>query len=161
MESLKDIKNWISVSNEASETHQKYLWFYPSLPGMEIVKAEKGFMAKQEGVFKIQRGIPYDYWPELIPANFMGGALAEKQYIRNYLTIPVASLNHHVNGRVMVRYKVDQIGLISEITLLKTLGFGLDEVAINLVKSFPPLNPATYNGIPIPSYIVREFDFSF
>ena len=128
---------------------------------MEIVKSEKGYITKQEGVFKIQRGIPYDYWPELIPATFIGGAIVEKQYIRNYLTLPTISIDKHVTGKVMVRYKVDHLGLISDITVLKTLGFGLDEIAVDLVKSYPPLNPATYNGVPIPSYIVREFDFSF
>jgi antitoxin component YwqK of YwqJK toxin-antitoxin module len=154
-------KNWIIVSNDASETHQKHLWFYPSLPGMEIVKTFKGPMKKQEALFKIQRAVAYDYWPELIPAKFVGGNVVEKDYIRKYLTIPKKSLDKHVNGKVLVRYKIDHIGLVSEIVVLKSIGFGLDEVAIDMVKSFPPLNPATYNGIPIESYVVREFDFSY
>lgn len=155
------LEDWVSISNPNSETHQKYLWFYPPFPGMEIVKTEKGLMGKKEAMFKIQRAIPYDYWPEIIPAKFMGGNIVEKDYIRKYLTIPKKSLDKHVKGSVLLRYKVDQLGLISDIVVLKTLGFGLDEVAIDMVKGFPPLDPATFNGIPISSYVVREFDFKY
>ncbi|MGB0391239.1 MAG: energy transducer TonB, partial [Salibacteraceae bacterium] len=155
------VKNWAIVANEGSETHQKHLWFYPPLPGMEIVKTYKGLMGKEEGLFKIRRAVAYDYWPELIPAKFVGGNIVEKDYIRKNLTIPKKSLDKHVNGKVLVRYKIDHLGLISDIVVLKSIGFGLDEVAVDMVKSFPPLNPATYNGIPIESYVVREFDFSY
>lgn len=154
-------EDWIIVSNDKKETHQKHLWFYPPFPGMEIVKTYEGVVDKKEAVFMVQRGIPYGYWPELVPAKFIGGNVVEKDYIRKYLTSSKKSLDHPVNGKVLVRYKVDQLGLVSEITVLKSLGFGLDEMAIDMVKAFPPLNAATYNGIPIESYVVREFDFKY
>ena len=154
-------EGWIAVYNPKSETHQKRIAFYPYLPGMEIVTSGHGPIQKNEGMFEVQRAIPYNYWPELISAKFQNGAYEEKEYIRKHLTTNKPNLKHHVSGKVLIRYKVNQIGLISDIVVLKTLGFGLDEVAVNMVKAFPPLSPATLNGIPIDSYIVREFDFSY
>ena len=154
-------EDWIKVLNPTKETHQKRMWFYPALPGMEIIEQSLGFIGQKEGMFHVQRNIPYNYWPELIPAQFDGGNIAEKEYIRKYLTIPDSSIDKHVNGKVLLRYKVDHIGLLSEIVVLKSVGFGLDEVAIDMIKSFPPQNPATFNGIPIPSYVIREFDFKY
>ena len=154
-------KKWVKVLNKDSETHQKLIWFYPPLPGITILQDKQGLMELEEGVFEVLRGTKYTYWPELKQSKFIGGDIAEKEYIRTHLNVPKTSLNRHVNGRVILRYKVSEMGLISDITLLKTLGFGLDEVAVNLLKSFPPLSPATYNGIPIPSYVVREVDFNY
>lgn len=154
-------EDWITVHNPKSETHQKYMFFYPPFPGMEIVDIGHGPVARNEGMFEVQRAIPYSYWPRLIPAKFESGNFEEKEYIRKHLTRLNPSLNKHIDGKVLLRYKIDHLGLISDIVLLKSVGFGLDEVAINMVKAFPPLTPATLNGIPIPSYIVREFDFKY
>ncbi len=154
-------KGWVSVHNTKSETHQKRLFFYPPFPGMEIVDIGYGPVARNEGMFEVQRAIPYSYWPELIPAKFQNGNFEEKDYIRKNLSNLNVNQDHHVDGSVLVRYKIDHIGLISDIVVLKSVGFGLDEIAVNLVKAFPPLTPASFNGIPIPSYIVREFDFNY
>tara|TARA_R110002050_G_scaffold149463_1_gene276030 strand:- start:66798 stop:68510 length:1713 start_codon:yes stop_codon:yes gene_type:complete len=154
-------KDWVTVKNEEVNANQKLLWFYPDLPGMEITKMNLDFADQQEHIFAIQRETAYGYWPELIPAEMEGGAAMEKIYIANNLIIPKEALKQHVNGSVLLRYKVDELGLISDVVVLKSLGLGLDESATDIIKSLPPLNSATFNGIPIPSYVVRQIDFKF
>jgi TonB family protein len=151
--------NWIQVENMESHAHQIHMRFYANFPGMELVSSDKDPRDKQEMLFATKRKLGYRYWPELIPAQMTGGLYAEKEYIRKHLIIPETALDKNMEGSVMLRYKVDELGLISEVVILKSLGFGLDEAAVNIIKSFPPLNSATYNGIPIPSYVVREIDF--
>lgn len=152
-------KNWITIRNETYHAHQKYLWFYPDWPGTELLNTRDSYAAKGEGMFLVQRGTSYNYAPELIPAQMDGGLSAEKDYIRKNLKIPELAKSKHIDGSVLLRYKIDQFGMISEVVILKSIGFGLDEAAVNVIKSFPPLNAATFNGIPIPSYEVREIDF--
>jgi antitoxin component YwqK of YwqJK toxin-antitoxin module len=154
-------KDWITIENTETHSHQKHLWFYPRIPGMEIIESKMSFQNKKELVFPVKRNIGYKYWPELNPAEFEGGNFAEKEYIRTNLHLPKLTEGTKINGSVLLRYKVDPLGLISEITVLKSLGYGLNQAAINVIKSFPPVNAATYNGIPINSYIVREIDFKF
>ncbi len=152
--------DWITIENEKTEDHQKYLWFYPSLPGMEIIESIVSQTDQKEMLFEVKRDFEYTYGPELVPPHFDGDSENEKEYINAHLLIPKTAQGKMIDGTVMLRYKVDELGLISEVELLKTLGFGLDEAAINIIKALPPLNPATFNGLPIPCYVVREIDFT-
>lgn len=152
-------ENLVTIENNETHAHQIYFWFYPEIPGMEIIESKISFQDKKELVFPVKRNIGYKYWPELKPAEFEGGNYAEKEYIRAHLQVPKSTKDLNINGSVLLRYKVDEIGLVSDIEVLKSLGYGLDEAAINMIKSFPPLNAATFNGIPIPTYVVREIDF--
>jgi len=135
--------------------------FYPNIPGLSMYRSLKSYKELQEYMFPVQRNLYYNYWPELIAPSFIGNEYAEKDYINKHLVIPEEIKKYRVNGTVLLRYAVDEFGIISDITVLKSIGLGLDELAVDLIKSFPPLQGATFNGLPIPSYIVREIDFRF
>ena len=152
-------EDWITIENDKSGSNQVYLWFYPPLPGMELRETFKDPQLRNEMIFSEKRKFGYSYWPELIPASMPGGLTAEKEYIKKHLWVPKTLPEQKIKGSVLIRYKVDEIGLVSEVIILKSIGFGLDEAATSIIKSMPPLNSATYNGIPIPSYVVREIDF--
>ena len=151
--------DWVTIENEKQEDHQRYMWFYPSLPGMEIIESTVSHTDRDEMLFTLKRDFDFTYGPELVPPHFDGDSDNEKNYINAHLTIPKSAQGKPIDGAVILRYKVDELGLISEIELLKTLGFGLDQAAVNIIKALPPLNPATFNGLPIPCYVVREIDF--
>ena len=151
--------DWVTIENDTEENHQRYMWFYPSLPGMEIIESTVSHKDRDEMLFTLKRDFDFTYGPELVPPHFDGDANNERDYINAHLIIPKSAQNKPIDGSVILRYKVDELGLISEVELLKTLGFGLDQAAVNIIKALPPLNPATFNGLPIPCYVVREIDF--
>ena len=153
-------KNWISVLGKDNQSNKVKLYFYPPLPGLELMASYKSHYDMKEYMFMIKRKLSYSYWPELNAATFPGGYSAEKDYILNAIKIPNELKSKRINGSVLLRYMVDEFGIISEIKVLKSIGLGLDKIAVNTIKSFPPLNPATFNGIPIQSYVVREIDFN-
>jgi len=154
-------KNWIAVENIEPHSNMQKMVFYPPFPGASMYRTLKSFKENKEYMFPVQRNLYYTYWPELVPPQFMGNEYAEKEYINKYLNIPDNLKNQRVDGKVLLRYAVDEFGIISDITVLKSIGLGLDELAVDLIKSYPPLKSATFNGLPISSYIVREIDFRF
>lgn len=154
-------KGWYGVSNKDMLSNNVLLYFYPSLPGSELSHSKSSFAEKQGDMFLIQRTMGYDYVPKIKPASFIGGYQAEKEYIRKYMKIPTVLKSKKIEGTILVRYRVNELGMISETEVLKSMGMGLDEAVVKIINEMPRLNPATFNGVIIPSYIVREIDFNF
>lgn len=150
---------WITVSNLKNQNNKVRYYFYPPFPGTELADKTISLTDQKEELFLIDRTFGYDYTPELLPPSFIGGRAKEKEYFRRNLAIPKSLLSEKVSGEVVLRYQVDEIGMISKIEVVKSMGMGLDEAAVDLIKSLPPHNPASLNGIPVPCYIVREIDF--
>ena len=155
---LPPYEDLITIRNPQSTMNQVHFWFYENLPGTELIATSVDPFQEKELLFK-SRSFNYHYRPNIIPAHMSGDMYTEKNYIRRNLKIPDSSKKLNVDGSVLLRYKVDELGLISDIVILKSIGYKLDEAAVNVIKSFPPLNAATFNGIPISSYVVREIDF--
>jgi TonB family protein len=65
---------------------------------------------------------------------------------------------HGVEGTVTIAAQVDESGAIKGGQIVKGLGFGLDEVALDSIHHWT-LSPATRNGIPVST--VCPFDVQF
>ena len=155
------IPRWVPVDNPENSSNRVYTYFYPYWPGMELNSKFVPYALETKSPVAPPWSTEYSFIPQLVQPSFPEGYLAEKDYISAYIFKQNVQLNIPVNGTVLVRYRVDEFGLISEIKVLKTIHPQLDEMAVDIIKSFPPLNSATYCGIPIPSYVVREIDFQF
>jgi TonB family protein len=64
----------------------------------------------------------------------------------------------HIQGECMVQVIVDAQGIIQNARIVKPLGYGLDEMAIEAVKSYR-LKPARKDGKPAPVYITIAINF--
>ncbi len=65
--------------------------------------------------------------------------------LRNRIKYPIAAINGNVSGRVILRYVVDEQGRIQDINVVKGLGWGTEEVLIDLLEK-ATFVPATFNG---------------
>jgi protein TonB len=54
-----------------------------------------------------------------------------------------------IEGRVVLQFVVDKDGKISNIEIVKKLGWGLEEEATRVVKTMPAWKPAKQNGKPV------------
>ena len=78
-----------------------------------------------------------------IKPEFKGGLSKFYEYIaKNYRTPDVPGLN----GQLMISFVVEKDGSITDIKVLKDLGYGTGEEAIRLLKKCPNWTPAEQKG---------------
>ncbi|RZK27777.1 MAG: energy transducer TonB [Hymenobacter sp.] len=82
--------------------------------------------------------------------EFAGGMDALMRYLRNHLRYPSAALREQAEGRVYVSFVVQADGTIADITVPKSLGFGLDEEAQRVVSQMPPWTPGRQSNQAVP-----------
>ncbi len=66
---------------------------------------------------------------------------------------------NRIEGIVLVQLVVRKDGTVDSFKVLRGLGYGLDESAINMIKSRWRFQPGTYNGIPADVQINVEVSF--
>ncbi|WP_188931232.1 energy transducer TonB [Dyadobacter endophyticus] len=80
---------------------------------------------------------PIEQQPE-----YPGGTHAMYKFIEANLRMPRKAKNARISGRVFVSFLIKETGEISDITVLKGLGFGCDEEAVRIVGLMPKWKPA-------------------
>ena len=78
--------------------------------------------------------------------EFQGGMAGLNDYMSQNLHYPEAAQKARAEGRVFVSFIVTKTGEITDVQLLKGIGYGADEEAIRVVKSMPRWKPAMQNG---------------
>ncbi len=99
-------------------------------------------------------GPPRDRKPYFIGTNYNLG-----NYIKNQISYPKNAKENKIEGAVELSYIVDKTGEISEVTVLKGLGFGCDEEAIRIMKSLPKFNYGIKNGLPAEYELSIKIEF--
>lgn len=83
-------------------------------------------------------------------AQFPGGDEALYLYISKNLVYPALAVENNVSGKVIVEFIINKDGYVEDIrTISPKLGFGLEEAAINVVKTMPKWEPAYLSGKPV------------
>lgn len=67
------------------------------------------------------------------------------EYLGNELKYPSAALVNNVEGKVMVSFVINKNGEISDIELVKKIGFGCDEEAVRVIKNMPKWSAGEQN----------------
>jgi protein TonB len=84
--------------------------------------------------------------------EFPGGENALMEFLRKNLHYPATAREQGVEGRVIVRFVVNEAGLISEISILRDIGSGCGAEAVRVVKMMPKWKPGKQNGKPVKTY---------
>ena len=79
--------------------------------------------------------------------SFPGGEEALYDFINNNLHYPEAACEANVSGTVVVCFAVETDGTISNVRIMRDLGYGCGEEAVRLVKLMPKWNPGKQGGI--------------
>lgn len=94
-----------------------------------------------------------------IPAEFPGGINKARQFIANNIQYPDEAVENGVNGTVQVKFTVELDGSISNIQIVRKLGYGCDEEVIRVLKRMPKWSPAKLNGKIVRSYFTMPISF--
>lgn len=79
-------------------------------------------------------------------AGFPGGAQALTKFLQENLRYPAAAERANVEGKVFVSFVVNRNGSVSDVQILKGVGFGADEEAVRVVKAMPAWEPGRQSG---------------
>lgn len=81
--------------------------------------------------------------------EFPGGVKAMYEFIGDNIKYPEAAAKANVEGRVFLSFVVSETGEVSDIKVLKGIGYGCDTEAVRVLKKFPNWKPGKQNGIPV------------
>ncbi|QJD78433.1 energy transducer TonB [Spirosoma rhododendri] len=81
--------------------------------------------------------------------EFPGGMKELGSYMQNNLKYPAAAEKANVQGRVFVNFIVTKTGEITDVRVLKDVGFGTGEEAVRVVGKMPRWEPGRQGTEPV------------
>ncbi|MCE2894626.1 MAG: TonB family protein [Flammeovirgaceae bacterium] len=91
-----------------------------------------------------------------VPKNGMAGFY---KYVSENLRYPAPARRMGVEGKIYVQFVVDKDGSITDVTTVNSLGAGLEEEAIRILKAAPPWTPGRQRGKPVKQRMVIPIFF--
>ncbi len=103
------------------------------------------------GRSETNRGLDNDEIFNTVEDNPMypGGVKELYAFINRNLKYPVEAQQANVSGKVFAQFVVRQDGSISDIKILKGMGFGCDEETVRVIAQMPKWKPGKQNGRPV------------
>ncbi len=108
------------------------------LAGSTAVHAQ-GYKKDSKGVFTYVEKMP----------EFPGNVNA---YLADNIKYPEAARKANVQGRVVVKFVINEKGQVQDALVEKSVNPVLDAEALRVVKSMPAWNPGTTKGTPVKVY---------
>jgi protein TonB len=90
----------------------------------------------------------------------LGGFDSLAVFLSKNLKYPTLAKENGIEGRVVVRFVVEKDGTLTNITLLRKVGWGCDDEATRLIKQMPNWTPGKMNGKPVRTYYTLPIVFS-
>lgn len=82
-------------------------------------------------------------------AEFPGGMDSMYAYIVKNLKYPEAAKEKGIEGRVYVQFVIEKDGSISNVKILRGIGGGCEEAAVEMIKNMPKWKPGKQRGKPV------------
>jgi len=81
--------------------------------------------------------------------EFPGGIKAMYEFLGENIKYPEAALKGNIEGKVFLSFVVSETGEMSDIAILKGIGYGCDAEAVRVLSKFPKWQPAMQDGTPV------------
>jgi protein TonB len=152
---IGQLKSEIDLSNDQYSRIVTTYWNNGTIKRQDYFnkdKLEKGTCFDSLG-HKIRH---FDY--EIMP-HYLGGDEKLLSDIANSLVYPFQSKKQGIQGRVIVKFVVDEKGSTSNISILESVNPELDEEAIRVVKNLRKFIPASRDGESVAVYYMIPINF--
>ena len=93
-------------------------------------------------------------------AEFPGGMEELLQYLKTTITYPESAIKEHVQGRVIVKFVIEEDGAVTDAEIIKGVSPGLDAEALRVVNNMPRWIPAKVKGKAVASNFTLPVNFS-
>ncbi|MBN3582921.1 energy transducer TonB [Algoriphagus aestuarii] len=94
-----------------------------------------------------------------VQASFKGGMEKWYEYLNKNLKYPSQARRMGIEGTVIVRFVVNTDGSIQDVELVRTVGGGCDEVALDVIKNSPNWLPGRMKDRPVRSRMTMPIKF--
>lgn len=81
--------------------------------------------------------------------QFPGGEREMLRFIKNNLRYPVSAQENNIQGTVLINFVVDKEGNITNIKIIKSIGYGCDEESKRVMEKMPRWTPGKQRGQPV------------
>ena len=81
------------------------------------------------------------------------------RYVAKYLRYPSEARRHNVEGKVFVQFIVDRDGSMTDIKVVRGLGYGCDEEVLRVLKNAPEWEPGKQRGEPVRVIMILPITF--
>ncbi len=92
-------------------------------------------------------------------ATFKGGTEAWADHLKNNLVYPEQAKREGIEGRVFVTFVVNDDGQISDPKIVRGIGAGCDEAALEVIKNSPNWIPGKQKGVAVNSRMAIAISF--
>ena len=96
--------------------------------------------------------------PEVLP-RFTGGNEALSNYMAKNMHYPDGARQQKVTGKVYIRFVLSATGRITDASVVRGPGSGLNEEALRLVWLMPPWQPGFQSGQPVRVVCTMPIEF--
>jgi protein TonB len=93
------------------------------------------------------------------PPAPVGGMKTFYQYVGKNINYPNQARRAGIQGRVFLKFVVNADGAITDITLLKGIGYGCDEEAIKVLRNAPKWQAGKQRGKPVRVFMTLPITF--
>ena len=94
------------------------------------------------------------------PAEFPGGERALYKYISDKVKYPVIAQENGIQGKVFVKFVINETGVVSNATVLRGVDPSLDNEALRVINSLPKFKPGKQRGKPVKVYYNAVINFT-
>ncbi|HEY1007664.1 MAG TPA: energy transducer TonB, partial [Sphingobacteriaceae bacterium] len=81
--------------------------------------------------------------------QFPGGGQGFAKFLSGHIRYPAEARANNITGRVIARFIVEKDGSLSDIKILRGLGYGTEEETLRVLKLSPRWTPGTKAGKPV------------
>lgn len=78
--------------------------------------------------------------------EFPGGDAALKSYLSRNIYYPAIAKENNIQGKVYCRFVVDKEGYVTNVNVVRGIGYGCDDEAVRVIKAMPRWKPGMQNG---------------
>jgi periplasmic protein TonB len=91
--------------------------------------------------------------------EYPGGNTEMYKFLYSLIKYPAAAQRGGIGGKVFLKFLVEKDGSITNVEVLRGIGFGCDDEAVKAVKSMPKWNPGRQNGKNVRVYFQIPITF--
>ena len=133
---VEDLKDATSGTTTAEGTGDIDIIAAPEATTPTVVEKAVEMEAKPEAPFTIVEQQP----------EYPGGLVALRTFLGNNLKYPRAAVASGISGRVYVSFVVNTDGSLTDLQVIKGIGFGCDEEAVRVMQKMPHWRPGKQSG---------------
>lgn len=82
------------------------------------------------------------------------------EYLATNIKYPVKAIDSNIQGKVILKFVVNEDGNISNITLLKAVHYLLDKEALRVIRTMPKWKPGESKGKPVKVWFTLPVKFT-